>query len=199
MSGKKTILVTYAVKEEFFPVKADGFDIQYLYTGVGKTKSACKLTKVICAGKPDFVLNVGTAGTQKHKVGDIFVSTAFIDRDYEAMNLPGLAWEINGMELLQKELPLRDWVKQYPKTGICSTGDSFITEATAITGDVIDMEAYAQAFVCREFMIPFLSVKYITDIIGQNSVEQWKDKLPDACSDLTNWFEQYGVISLINV
>lgn len=197
MGDKKTILVTYAVKEEFFPVKADGFDIQYLYTGVGKTKSACSLTKILCFGRPDFVLNVGTAGTQKHKVGDIFVSTAFIDRDYEAMKLPGISWEINGIDLLGNKLPLKQWVEQYPKTGICSTGDSFITEAGRINGDVIDMEAYSQAFVCREFKIPFLSVKYITDIIGQNSVEQWQDKLPDARSELTSWFEQNEVLPLL--
>lgn len=197
MTRKKTILVTYAVKEEFFPVQADGLEIQYLYTGVGKTKSACMLTKNICSSLPDFVLNVGTAGTQKHKVGDVFVSTAFIDRDYEAMNLPGLTHEINGMDLLGNALSLKQWVKQYPKTGICSTGDSFITQAERINGDVIDMEAYAQAYVCREFKIPFLSVKYITDIIGQNSVEQWQDKLPDACLELTRWFEQHPLLPLI--
>jgi adenosylhomocysteine nucleosidase len=59
------------------------------------------------------------------------------------------------------------------------------------------MEAYAQAYVCREFNIPFLSVKYITDIIGQNSVEQWQDQLPDACLELTRWFEQHPLLPLI--
>lgn len=199
MSCKKTILVTYAVKEEFIPVQADGCDIYYLYTGVGKTKSACNLTKSICACKPDFVLNIGTAGTQKHKVGDIFVSTEFIDRDYEVMKLPDLGYEINGIDLLGNELALKQWVEQYPQTGTCSTGDSFITQATYIHGDVIDMEAYAQAFVCREFKIPFLSVKYVTDIIGQNSVEQWQKKLADACSELSAWFEFHQVLLLIKL
>ena len=42
------------------------------------------------------------------------------------------------------------------------------------------MEAYAQAWVCRTKNTPFIAVKYVTDIIGQNSVKHWEDKLADA-------------------
>ncbi len=42
------------------------------------------------------------------------------------------------------------------------------------------MEAYAQALVCRAKNTPFIAVKYVTDIIGQNSVKHWEDKLADA-------------------
>ncbi|KAA3981204.1 nucleosidase, partial [Bacteroides ovatus] len=51
-----------------------------------------------------------------------------------------------------------------------------------------DMEAYAQAFVCRSKEIPFISVKYVTDIIGQNSVKHWEDKLADARQGLSHYF-----------
>ena len=68
------------------------------------------------------------------------------------------------------------------------TGDGFLTELTHINGDVVDMEAYAQAFVCRSKEIPFISVKYVTDIIGQNSVKHWEDKLADARQGLSDYF-----------
>jgi adenosylhomocysteine nucleosidase len=40
--------------------------------------------------------------------------------------------------------------------GICSTGDSFETNRRSADYDVIDMEAYALAFVAMKEQIPFL-------------------------------------------
>ena len=64
------------------------------------------------------------------------------------------------------------WCMQY--------GGYFLTELSDVSGDVVDMEAYAQALVCRAKNVPFISVKYVTDIIGQNSVKHWENKLADA-------------------
>ena len=51
------------------------------------------------------------------------------------------------------------------------------------------MEAYAEAEVCKSMNIPFVSVKYVTDVIGQNSVEDWASKLSDARTGLRRFFE----------
>ena len=51
------------------------------------------------------------------------------------------------------------------------------------------MEAYGVADVCREMGIPFLSVKYITDVIGQNSWQDWYAKIADARKGLAEFFE----------
>ena len=75
---------------------------------------------------------------------------------------------------------------------VCNTGDTFLTELSDVKGDVVDMEAFAQAFVCRAKNVPFIAVKYVTDIIGQNSVKHWEDKLVDARKGLGEFFEQIG-------
>ena len=54
------------------------------------------------------------------------------------------------------------------------------------------MEAYTQAFVCRAKNVPFIAVKYVTDIIGQNSVKHWEDKIVDARRELGFFFEKLG-------
>ena len=77
--------------------------------------------------------------------------------------------------------------------GTCNTGDSFITEGNDIEGDVIDMESYAEADVCREMGIPFVSVKYVTDIVGQNSSQEWFAKLADAREGLSAFFRDFCV------
>ena len=193
----KTIFVTYAVKEEYIPLESDGCNIMYVRTGVGKTNSTFILTKKIIEEKPDFVLNIGTAGTLSHNIGDIFVATHFIDRDYESIKLPGIKYEIEGKQLMGNNPKLHSWISDYQKSGICSTGDTFVTEIASLSGDFVDMEAYAQAYVCKELGIPFLSVKYITDVIGENSVELWENKLADARKALLNWVNEHDILSVI--
>lgn len=193
----KTILMTYAVKEEFIPLNIKGFNILPIQTGVGKTNSAYILTKKIIEEKPDYVFNIGTAGTVSHNIGDIFIATHFVDRDYETIRLPSISYEIAGQQVMGKNRELNSWVSAYSKTGTCSTGDTFVTEVSSISGDFVDMEAYSQAFVCKELGIPFLSVKYITDIIGQNSVEHWENKLEDARIALSLWFRENNLSSII--
>lgn len=79
------ILVTYAVQGEFTELKFPGLigeeevQIGYLRTGVGKVKSAFYLSEAINHAQPDLVVNVGTAGTICHQVGDIFVCRHFVD------------------------------------------------------------------------------------------------------------------------
>ena len=134
--------------------------------------------------KPDIVINQGTAGTINHQVGDVFVCRHFVDRDMHKMSGLGMECHIDSSELLAA----RGFCRHWTESATCNTGDSFLTELTDIEGDVVDMEAYAQAFVCRAKEIPFISVKYVSDVIGQNSVKHWQDRLEDARAGLSHFF-----------
>lgn len=188
------ILVTYAVQGEFTELKFAGLvgkeevQVGYLRTGVGKVKSAFYLAEAINHGQLDLVVNVGTAGTIHKQVGDILVCRHFIDRDMQKLVDFGVGYEIDSADLLAQKGYCLHWQGE----GICNTGDTFLTELSDVKGDVVDMEAYAQAFVCRAKNVPFIAVKYVTDIIGQNSVKHWEDKLADARKDLGVFFEKLG-------
>lgn len=177
------ILITYAVEGERFQLNIENADIKYLYTGIGKVRAAMMLMKAICEDRPDVVINIGTAGTLNHHIGDIFVCHHFIDRDLEKVNLPEICYEIE----FSGKMGIKA-VDEADNIGICNTGDGFITEVIDFKGDVIDMESFAQADVCKEMKIPFVAVKYITDIIGNNSKDIWIDKLRDACEGLMKFF-----------
>jgi adenosylhomocysteine nucleosidase len=86
------VLVTYATREEL--VRIDWEDVQtaYLLTGVGKMKSAYYLSDAIDKMQPDCVINIGTAGTVRHNVGDIFVCRSFIDRDMQKLKDFGVSF-----------------------------------------------------------------------------------------------------------
>ncbi|MDR1003882.1 MAG: nucleosidase [Prevotellaceae bacterium] len=186
------ILVTYAVQGEFTELKFPGImngeevHIGYLRTGIGKVKSAYYLTGIIDQAKPDLVINLGTAGTIHRQVGDIVVCRKFIDRDMLAAAALGVEYEIDTTALLEE----KGYCKTWTENGTCNTGDTFLTELGDVKGDVVDMESFAQAFVCREKGVPFISVKYVTDILGQNSVKQWEDKLADARVGLDKYFNE---------
>ena len=75
------IVVTFAIEEEVIDVPLKDAFIVPIVTGIGKANAAFSLTRAVLLEKPDMVLNIGTAGTQKHSVGDVFVCDHFIDRD----------------------------------------------------------------------------------------------------------------------
>ena len=178
-------LMTYAVKEEYTEIKFPHDEIIPVCTGIGKVNAAFRLTEAIYENKPDAVLNIGTVGTVDHQVGTLFVCRKFIDRDMQKLASLGLPYEIEFQEY--PVIQGFSWVGK--REGVCNTGDSFLTELTDIEGDIVDMEAYAQAVVCKERQLPFVSVKYVTDVIGQNSVKHWQDKLADARKSLNEFFK----------
>lgn len=179
------VLITYAIEEERVVIDVHGWDVKYVCTGLGKAKSVMRLMDAIHTCRPDLVINEGTAATLNHGVDDIFVCCHFIDRDFAKLKIPGLDYEQDTTDLLVKY----NLFDNLAPTAICNTGDSFLVDAPDSDGDVFDMEAYAEALVCVEKKIPFLAVKCVTDVIGQNSVEDWKDKLTDANVRLTQFFQ----------
>ena len=178
------ILLVYAIPEEKIEINIPNAEVIYVETGMGKVNAAMNTMRAICEYHPDMVISFGTAGTINNKVGDIIVCNRFIDRDLRNVAIDGVVSEIDfGRDARPCVFTDRDIV-----WGTCNTGDSFITQGADIEGDVIDMEAFAEAEVCRKMGIPFVSVKYVTDVVGQNSVKDWYDKIADAREGLKEFF-----------
>lgn len=184
------ILLVYAIPEEKIEINIPNAEVIYVETGMGKVNAAMKTMRAICEYHPDMVINYGSAGTLNHNIGDIIVCNRFIDRDLQKVTLNGVVSEIVFGTDAARHVLTEQRLTERAKVlwGTCNTGDSFITSGADIEGDVIDMESYAMADVCREMGIPFIAVKYVTDVVGQNSVESWQEKLADARKGLTDFF-----------
>ncbi|MBO7073523.1 MAG: 5'-methylthioadenosine/S-adenosylhomocysteine nucleosidase [Bacteroidales bacterium] len=185
------ILFVYAIPEEKIEINIPNVEVIYVETGMGKVNAAMKTMRAICEYHPDMVINYGSAGTLNHNIGDIIVCNRFIDRDLQKVTLDGVVSEIVFGTDEARHALTEQRLNERAKVlwGTCNTGDSFITSGADIEGDVIDMESYAIADVCREMGIPFVSVKYVTDVVGKNSVESWQEKLADARHGLTEFFK----------
>ena len=172
------ILFTYALDAEKGEIIIPGIKTAFCCTGVGKVQAALAAYDAILEEKPDLVVNIGSAGTLNHNVGDILLCARFIDRDLEKVGIPGIVYELDFFYELSKT----GFLMGCSINNTVSTGDSFVTDrAGAGPGaDVVDMEAFGMAQACKKCHLPFISIKYVTDIIGQNSVKTWTDKLSDA-------------------
>jgi adenosylhomocysteine nucleosidase len=185
------IIITFALESEFINIQIPGCEVINVITGVGKSLSAASLMRAVFEHKPIAVLNVGIAGTLKHQVEDIIVARHFVDRDLMELPLDGI------LSSIQNNYPLPRAIQGiYPKDievqqSIVNTGDKFLSDLSDVVGDAVDMEAFAQAVVCKQMQTPFISVKYITDVIGQNSLKVWEDKLTDARQGLSRFFEKH--------
>lgn len=184
----KKVIVIQALEEERVELpEVDGYNFLHVFCGCGKVAAAIALLKAIIEERPCAVLNVGTVGSVAHRVGDIVLCDKFVDRDLNPLCIYGIVSEVNSdcnEEILKRIVSSHD-----DGLETCSTGDSFVTD-TLEKGDVCDMESFAMALVCEREKIPFLAVKYVTDIVGQNSVASWESKLADSRKALTQYLSK---------
>ncbi|WP_075590374.1 cupin domain-containing protein [Labilibacter marinus] len=178
------VLIVYAVEEERVHVQMPQCKFHYCRTGVGKVSAALAVERSIAIHKPDVVLNIGTAGTLKYEIGSIHLCSKFVDRDMEKLQNFGVPFEEDFTDTITHCSFFKGW--NFDST--CNTGDTFLTSADG-TGDVFDMESFAVARVCKVHNIPFVGIKCVTDIIGQNSIKHWEDKLAEAQVLLQNFVD----------
>lgn len=178
MFGKDDILIVCALEKE---TAGELVDWNILYTGVGKVNATYKLTHRLTDsthGEPKIVINYGTAGSRDLPIGELVDCTKFVQRD---MNVSGLGF-MEGQTPFENDVPIildSTDIKFNPigKNYVCGTGDNFVENIEDISGyiDVLDMEAYALAKVCRYLHIPFISFKYITDNANEHASGDWED------------------------
>lgn len=178
------LLIAIALPDEEQGVlRAAGHDV--LFTGVGKVNAAAALARRLAerrlAGRiPRLVVNFGTAGSRHFDTHALVGCDRFVQRDMDVSPL-GFArghtpYDDQGAELV---FPVR--FAQLP-AGCCGTGDSFETGPGALACDVVDMEAYALAKVCRLEGLPFACAKYITDGADPAAAGDWQSNLPRAAA-----------------
>jgi len=152
-----------AIKEE--TVGLDYFN----HTGVGKINATYNTLQLIHIHKPKIIINYGTAGAINAEIKGIVECTKFYQRDMD----------VRGLDFKLGETPF-DKIKEIitSENGYsCGTGDSFIRKKIDMDVDVVDMEAYAIAKVCKLEKIEFRCFKYISDNADKNANIDWNENL----------------------
>jgi len=167
-----SLLFVFALESE---AAAAFGDCNLLFTGIGKVNAAFHLTRRIFQQKPALIVNLGSAGSNAFKRGEVICCTQFLQRDMDVTGLGFRKYEtpLSGQEpLLQYGLKLHGLPE-----GICGTGDSFEMAHDNSDYDVLDMEAYPLAWIARQENIPFLCLKYISDGADGMAAEHWTEQV----------------------
>lgn len=145
--------------------------VNKVISGSGKVAAAYELTKAIYQHRPKLVVNLGSAGSNRFKRGEVICCTRFLQRDMDATGLGFKPYEtpFSGMDPV---LPYGIKLEGLPE-GTCGTGDSFEMNHLSADYDVVDMEAYSFAYVAMKEGIPFLCLKYISDGADGTAAEDW--------------------------
>ena len=161
-----------AMKEE--TVGLDYFN----HVGVGKINATYNSLRLISIHRPKLVINYGTAGAIKGNLQGIVECTKFYQRD---MDVRDLNFELG-------ETPY-DEIKEIITSNSgysCGSGDSFVNKKIDMIIDVVDMEAYAIAKVCKLENIEFKCFKYISDNADENADNDWNKNLAKGATAFTS-------------
>ena len=173
LSGKT--LFVFALPSE----AAEEFEhVNKVFVGIGKVNAAYELTKAIRRHKPQLIINLGSAGSNLFKKGEVICCTKFIQRD---MDVRGLGFQKYETPLSDIPIILNYGIKiNGMEEGICGTGDSFEMNHSSDEYNVIDMESFALALVAWREQIPFLCLKYISDGADGAAAEDWSVQVHNA-------------------
>ena len=173
-------LFVAALKEE-----TPGLDY-FHYIGVGKINATYNLLKLINKFKPNQVINYGSAGAINKKLTGIVECTKFYQRDMDARGI---------LDLRLGETPF-DTIKEIiiSNEGFsCGSGDSFVKNKIEMDIDLVDMEAYALAKVCKLELIKFRCFKYVSDNADENAPNEWLENCKKGAKLFQNKLEQFGL------
>ena len=163
-------------------IKDETINLEYFnHVGVGKINATYNTLRLISIHKPKLIINYGTAGAINNKLKGIVECTKFYQRD---MDVRALDFELG-------ETPF-DTIKEIviSENGYaCGTGDSFVNKEIDMIIDVVDMEAYAIAKVCKLENIDFQCFKYISDNADENSSKDWKKNLKLGAKAFSNFIK----------
>lgn len=154
---------------------ADAAGIPVYFTGFGLISAAYRTAEIIVRHQPTHILNLGTAGSRHHRIGRLVECTTFSNRTVD---------QIETLKFSIKVDPLTDLEHVH-----CGSADHIDTSDLAAAHDVLDMEAYAMALVCKKMNVKFNSIKYITDDSRAGFTETWHQELKTAAIRLHDYLQ----------
>ncbi len=159
------ILLLVAMREELSTPPAPNWTV--VHTGVGKVNAAWRTAEGLSAHHPDLVVNFGTAGAVTKGLHGLVEVGAALQRDMDvrALGLPlgATPFEEGSDEIRFSAAKLT-----------CGTGDSFANAAPELPCDLVDMELFAIAKICRAAGVPLRAFKFISDSADEAAPSDWR-------------------------
>lgn len=187
-NNMENLNTTKIANYEYFSGQLNGQNVVLVQSGIGKVASAIATALLINNFNPEYVINTGSAGgfDKELKVGDIAVGNKLVHHDvdvtafnYEFGQVPNMPARFSADEklvALAKE-SIAEMDEITCKVGLVATGDSFMCDPVRIEATrqqfpdmlAVEMEGAAIAQTCYQMDTPFLVIRSLSDIAGEES------------------------------
>ena len=154
---------------------------KFHHTGVGKINASIKLMELINMYKPAQIINYGTAGSFKKDISGLIECTTFVQHDMDARGLLDFKLGETPFDPISKIILSHEGY-------ICATGDKFVKNKLEMDCDIVDMEAYALAKICKIKDIDFKCFKYISDYANHDSSNDRIENCHKGASDFLSLY-----------
>ncbi|MGN7476728.1 5'-methylthioadenosine/S-adenosylhomocysteine nucleosidase [Solibacillus silvestris] len=182
----------------------EGKEVILLKSGIGKVNAAMSTTILLEKFNPAVVINTGSAGgfDAALNVGDIVISDEVRHHDVDVTAFGYEIGQMAGMPAAYKsDEKLMEIAKQAVSevgehncgVGLICSGDVFMSDPERVeavrkdfpTMKAVEMEAAAVAQICHQFNTPFVVIRALSDIAGQESGVSFDEFLPVAAKHST--------------
>ncbi|NVK74798.1 MAG: 5'-methylthioadenosine/S-adenosylhomocysteine nucleosidase [Oceanospirillaceae bacterium] len=194
---------------DFFTGHFEGKDVVLLKSGIGKVNAAVSTTLLLSEFKPEYVINIGSAGgfDLDLRVGDVVISDQVVHHDVDVTAFGYVMGQVPNMPatyaadenlIRQAKAALQAVTDVQAKVGLIGTGDSFMSDPTRVDSVratfpelvAVEMEAAAVAQVCFKFGTPFVVVRSLSDIAGKESPQSFEEYLKVAAENSSRMIQQ---------
>jgi adenosylhomocysteine nucleosidase len=185
--------VTKTVMKKKFQIgKINGIDIIAVESGIGKVNTAVVTTILISHFECNSIVFSGVAGglNPNYNIGDVIIADRLIQHDYGAIvngevysslpgSFPALEDSTNPISF-EMSIEMRKYLQSHlgknVKFGTILTGDTYLSCSQTremfynnFDADAIEMEGAALAQVCCQCNVPFIVVRVLSDLAGEDS------------------------------
>ncbi|SEK29085.1 adenosylhomocysteine nucleosidase [Carnobacterium iners] len=208
LKNKKTIIVANAVFEQGL---LNGHDVVLVQSRIGKANAAMSTAILVERFAPDFILNTGSAGAMDHSlsIGDIVISTESIFSDVDATVFNYALGQVPEMpasyhvEEKYSKLALTVFAdldtNQNIIEGLILTADSFMSDKERVrkirkqfpTAKAAEMEGAAIHQTAHHYGIPFINIRILSDIAGENAGENFEENLDSVAETVMLFVEKF--------
>ncbi|WP_414839962.1 5'-methylthioadenosine/adenosylhomocysteine nucleosidase [Carnobacterium sp. TMP28] len=215
LKNKKTITVANAVFEQG---SLNGHDVVLVQSRIGKANAAMSTAILVERFAPDFILNTGSAGGMdcSLSIGDIIVSTESVFSDVDATIFDYALGQVPEMpasyhvEKKYSNLALSVFTEIDTNSniveGLILTADSFMNDKERVEkikkqfpkAKAAEMEGAAIHQTAYHYGIPFINIRILSDIAGENAGENFEKNI-DFVPELVMLFVEKFIDQLVEL
>lgn len=186
----------------------EGKEIVLVQSGIGKVNAAMTTTILMERFGPDFIINTGSAGgfASHLAIGDVVIGEEVVHHDvdvtafdYQYGQVPGMPAVFPGSQyLMDKAKTVLNDLHIAHDIGLIATGDTFMSDPERVNQIrksfpemlAAEMEAAAIAQVSHQYDVPFLVIRALSDIAGQDASVSFDSFLKQAAENAAAFIMQ---------